>query len=190
MTATTAPKPPAQPKQAIVNSALERITGATEFFEFEQAWIHGLRILSATGAEEARALLLAEAGGRLKMFDEIPDDLARRGWLRQVVEEIRLRGNGTLGGLAAVATNELREAFARAAPAIADLRAAVNSGESLQEFAIRCPLAADQVRDLGRIAEGLSGSGLLALCSAEDCELARSLARAMKPPPPFRADGT
>ena len=181
MTATTAPKPPAQPKQAIVNSALERITEATEFFEFEQAWIDGLRILSASGAGEARALLLAEAGGRLKMFDEIPDDLARRGWLRQVVEEIRLRGNGTLGGLAAVATNELREAFARAGPAIADLRATVNSGGSLQEFATRCPLAADQVRDLGRIAEGLSGSGLLALCSAEDYELARDLARAMKP---------
>ena len=182
MIAITAPKPPAQPKQAIVNSALERITEATEFFEFEQAWIDGLRILSASGAGEARALLLAEAGGRLKMFDEIPDDLARRGWLRQVVEEIRLRGDGTLGGLAVVATNELREAFAHASPAITALRAAVNSGESSQEFAIRCPLAADQVRDLGRIAEGLSGSGLLALCSAEDYELARDLARAMKPP--------
>ena len=182
MTATTAPKPPAQPKQATVNSALERITEATEFFEFEQAWIDGLRILSASGAGEARALLLAEAGRRLKMFDEIPDDLARRGWLRQVVEEVRLRGDGSLGGLAVVATNELREAFAHASPAITALRAAVNSGESSQEFATRCPLAADQVRDLGRIAAGLRGSGLLALCSAEDCKLARSLARAMKPP--------
>ena len=182
MIATTASKPPPELTQEIVNSVLERIAGATEFFEFEQAWIDGLRILSASNAGEARSLILAEAGGRLKMFDEIPDDLARRGWLRQVVEEIRLRGNGTLGGLAAVATNELREAFARAGPAITALRAAVNSGESSQEFATRCPLAADQVRDLGRIAEGLRGSGLLALCSAEDCELARSLARAMKPP--------
>ena len=182
MTATTASKPPPELTQEIVNSVLERIAGATEFFEFEQAWIEGLHTLSASDAGEARSLILAEAGGRLKMFDEIPDDLARRGWLRQVVEEVRLRGDGSLGELAAVATNELREAFARAGPAIADLRAAVNSGESLQEFAIRCPLAADQVRDLGRIAEGLSGSGLLALCSTQDCELARDLARAMKPP--------
>ena len=182
MIATTASKPPPELTQEIVNSVLERIAGATEFFEFEQAWIDGLRILSASYAGEARSLILAEAGGRLKMFDEIPDDLARRGWLRQVVEEVRLRGDGSLGELAAVATNELREAFARAGPAIADLRAAVNSGESLQEFAIRCPLAADQVRDLGRIAERLSGSGLLALCSTQDYELARDLARAMKPP--------
>ena len=182
MIATTASKPPPELTQEIVNSVLERIAGATEFFEFEQAWIDGLRILSASNAGEARSLILAEAGGRLKMFDEIPDDLARRGWLRQVVEEVRLRGDGSLGELAAVATNELREAFARAGPAITALRAAVNSGESSQDLATRCPLAADQVRDLGRIAEGLRGSGLLALCSAEDCELARSLARAMKPP--------
>ena len=182
MTATTASKPPPELTQEIVNSVLERIAGATEFFEFEQAWIEGLRTLSASDAGEARSLILAEAGGRLKMFDEIPDDLARRGWLRQVVEEVRLRGDGSLGGLAAVATNELREAFAHARPAITALRAAVNSGESSQEFAIRCPLAADQVRDLGRIAEGLRGSGLLALVSREDYELARDLARAMKPP--------
>ena len=188
MTATTASKPPPELTQEIVNSVLERIAGTTEFFE--QAWIEGLHTLSASDAGEARSLILAEAGGRLKMFDEIPDDLARRGWLRQVVEEVRLRGDGSLGELAAVATNELREAFARAGPAIADLRAAVNSGESLQEFAIRCPLAADQVRDLGRIAEGLRGSGLLGLCSTEDYELARDLARAMKPPHPSRAHGT
>ena len=148
MIATTASKPPPELTQEIVNSVLERIAGATEFFEFEQAWIDGLRILSASNAGEARSLILAEAGGRLKMFDEIPDDLARRGWLRQVVEEVRLRGDGSLGELAAVATNELREAFARAGPAITALRAAVNSGESSQELATRCPLAADQVRDL------------------------------------------
>ena len=182
MIATTASKPPPELTQEIVNSVLERIAGATEFFEFEQAWIDGLRILSASNAGEARSLILAEAGGRLKMFDEIPDDLARRGWLRQVVEEVRLRGDGSLGELAVVATNELREAFAHAGPAITALRAAVNSGESSQEFATRCPLAADHVRDLGRIAAGLRGSGLLALVSREDYELARSLARAMKPP--------
>ena len=182
MIATTASKPPPELTQEIVNSVLERIAGATEFFEFEQAWIDGLRILSASNAGEARSLILAEAGGRLKMFDEIPDDLARRGWLRQVVEEVRLRGDGSLGELAVVATNELREAFAHASPAITALRAAVNSGESSQEFATRCPLAADHVRDLGRIAAGLRGSGLLALVSREDYELARDLARAMKLP--------
>ena len=83
--------------------------------------------------------------------------------------------------LAAVATEELREAFARVSPRIADLRAAIADGENLQQFAIRCPQA-DQVRDLGRIAEGLRGTDLLALCSKKDSDLARDLARAMKPP--------
>ena len=183
MTAATAPRQPAEPEPAIVNSALERIAEATNFFEFEQAWIHGLRQLSASDGSDCRALLLAEAGRRLSVFDDIKYDIARRHWLDQVVAEVRLRGDSPLErGLAVVATNELREAFAHAHPAITDLLAAVNSGESLHEFAIRCPLAADHVRDLGRIAEGLSGSGLLALCSLDNCELARSLARAMKPP--------
>ncbi len=183
MTAATAPRQPAEPEPTIVDSALERIAEATDFFEFEQAWINGLRQLSASDGSDCRAMLLAEAGRRLSVFDDIKYDIARRRWLDQVVAEVRMRGDSSLErGLAVVATNELREAFANARPAITDLRAAVNSGESLHEFTIRCPLAANQVRDLGRIAEGLSGSDLLALCSAEDCELARSLVRAMKPP--------
>ena len=183
MTAATAPRQPAEPEPAIVNSALERIAEATDFVEFEQAWIHGLRQLSASDGSDCRALLLAEAGRRLSVFDDIKYDIARRHWLDQVVAEVRLRGDSPLErGLAVVATKELREAFAHARPAITDLRAAVNSGESLHEFAIRCPLTANHVRDLGRIAEGLSGSGLLALCSPDNCKLARSLARAMKPP--------
>ena len=186
MTATATPNPSAEPTQEIVDSALQRIAEATDYYEFEQAWIEGLRRLSASNAGDMRVLLLAEAGRRLNVFDEMADDAARRSWLRQVVEEERLRGNASLGGeLAAVAANELREAFARARPEIADLRAAVTAGESLQEFAIRCPLAADRVRDLGRIADGLSGSGLLALGPAEDLGIARELANALIPPIPL-----
>ncbi len=186
MTATAPPNPSVDPTQETVNSALERIAEAMDFYEFEQAWIEGLRRLPASYGGDMREMLLAEAGKRLGMFDEIADDVARRSWLRQVVEEVRLRGDASLGGeLAAVAADELREAFARARPEIADLQAGVAAGESLREFAIRSPLAADRVRDLGRIAEGLSGSGLLALGPTEDLKIARELANALIPPVPL-----
>ncbi|MCY3849246.1 MAG: hypothetical protein OXF75_00410 [Acidimicrobiaceae bacterium] len=183
MTATAASKPPAETTQEIVDSALERIAGATDFLELEQAWIEGLRRLPGPNDSKARARILAGAGRRLSAFGYVEDDIARRGWLRQIVEEAQLRGDATVDGeLAAVATDELREAFARANPKIADLRAAVDAGETLQEFAIRCPLDADHVRDLGRIAEGLRGTGLVALCSEDDRRLACELAQTMKPP--------
>lgn len=186
MTATAPPNPSVDPTQETVNSALQRIAEATDFYDFEQAWIEGLRRLPAPYGGDMREMLLAEAGKRLGMFDEIADDMARRSWLRQVVEEVRLCGDASLGGeLAAVAANELREAFACARLEIADLRDAVTGGEGLQEFAIRCPLAADRIRDLGRIAEGLSGTGLLALGPAEDHGMARDLANALTPPIPL-----
>ncbi|MXZ78957.1 MAG: hypothetical protein F4086_19250 [Gemmatimonadetes bacterium] len=186
MTATSPPNPSVEPTQEIVNSALERIADAKDHYEFEQAWVEGLRSLSASNGGDSRALLLAEAGKRLSVFDEMADDVVRRNWLRHLVEEVRLRGDASLvGELAAVATNELREAFARAHSEIAELRAAVAAGESLQEFAVQCPIATDRVRDLGRIAEGLSGSGLTALGPAEDQEIARELANALIPPIPL-----
>lgn len=186
MTATSPPNPSVEPTQEIVNSALERIADAKDHYEFEQAWVEGLRSLSASNGGDSRALLLAEAGKRLSVFDEMADDMARRNWLRHLVEEVRLRGDASLvGELAAVAANELREAFVRAHSEIAELRAAVAAGESLQEFAVQCPIATDRVRDLGRIAEGLSGSGLTALGPAEDQEIARELANALIPPIPL-----
>ena len=186
MTATAPPSPSVEPTQETVDSALERIAVATDYYEFEQAWIDGLRKLSTSNGGDRRALVLAEAGRRLSVFDEMPDDVARRSWLRQVVEEVRLLGEAPLNReLATVTANELREAFARARTEITDLREAVTAGESMQEFTIRCPLAADRVRDLGRIAEGLSGSGLLALGPAEDHGLARELAKALIPPVPL-----
>lgn len=186
MTAIATPDPSAESTQEIIDSALERIADATDFYEFEQAWIEGLRRLSTPNCGDMRTHLLAEAGRRLSVFDDVADDVARRNWLRQLVEEVRLRGDASLEGeLASVATNEFREAFARARTEITELRAAVTAGESLQAFAIRCPLAADRVRDLGRIAEGLHGSGLLAFGPVEDLKIARELANALIPPAPL-----
>lgn len=186
MTATAVPNPSVESTPERVNSALERIADATDYYEFEQAWVEGLRGLPVSNGDDPRAEILAEAGRRLSLFDELPDDIARRSWLRQVVEEVRLRGDAALeGGLAAVAANELREAFAYARPEIADLRAAVAAGECMQDFTMRCPLAADRIRDLGRIAEGLSGSGLLALGPAKDHKIAREFAKALTPLAPL-----
>ncbi|WP_420626346.1 hypothetical protein [Candidatus Poriferisodalis sp.] len=176
-------EPPDESAQRDLEAALEDIAKATSFYDFEDAWTSGLRMVPASDGNNARDRVLATAGRRLSSLGELQDDVARRGWLRHVADEVQLRGDDRLGAdLKAVTAAELREAFARAADDLSELRESIAPGESLNEFAARRPRPADRVRDLGRIAESLRGSGLLALCSEEDCELARDLARAMKPP--------
>ncbi|WP_419839390.1 hypothetical protein [Candidatus Poriferisodalis sp.] len=166
-----------------VEAALERIARATRFYDFEDAWISGLRAVSTSGDNELRDRVLIAAGQRLHSLGELHDDAARRRWLEQIAAEVQLRGEEPLSaGLQTIATAELRETFARAADDLSHLRKSVASGESLNELAGRFPRPANRVRDLGHIVESLRGSGLLALCSAEDCEVARDLERAMKPP--------
>ena len=178
----TTPSQPVEPMPDTVDSVQERIARALEMFELERAWVEGLRSFPVLADGDPRARILAAAGRRLGAFGDIADDALRRNWLRQVVEEVRLRGEAPLGGeLSAVAIVEMREALTRAGADIADLRAAVVTGESLQDYAARAPLAADRVRDLGRMVDRLRGSGLLALGSREDRELATELADALAP---------
>ena len=176
-------EPPDGSAHCDVETALTDIAKATSFYDFEDAWTSGLRMVPASDSSDARDRILATAGQRLSSFGELRDDIARRGWLRHIAQEVQLRGDKRLGAdLEAVAAAELREAFAGANGDLAELHQSVASGESLNEFAARLPRSADRIRDLGRIAESLSGSGLLALCSEEDYGPARDLARAMKPP--------
>ncbi len=165
-----------------LEAALAGVAQATSFYDFENAWITGLRMVSASDGNDARDRVLVAAGERLHTFGELQDDVARRSWLEQVVEEVRLRSGDLNSELEAVAAAELREAFVRVTSDLSELREAIASGETLNEFATRRPRPAYRIRDLGRIADVLRGSGMLALCLAEDCELARDLARAMKPP--------
>ena len=182
----TTPSQPVEPMPETVDSVLERIARAVDMFELEKAWVEGLRSFPVLAEGDPRAQILAAAGRRLCAFGDTADDALRRNWLRQVVEEVRLRGEAPLGGeLSAVAIGEMREAFARAGADIADLRASVAAGESLHGYAARAPLAADRVRDLGRIAERLRGSGLMALGSRADRKLARELADALAPRVPL-----
>ena len=176
-------EPPDDSAHRGLRKALEDIATATSFYDFEDAWISGLRMVLASDGENARDRVLATAGRRLNSLGEFQDDVARRSWLRQIAEEVQLRGDDRLSAdLEAVAAAELREAFARAAGDLSELRKSISAVGSLNEFAARRPRPADRVRDLGRIAETLRGSGLLALCSEEDYGLACDLARAMKPP--------
>lgn len=165
-----------------VETALADIAQATSFYDFEDAWVSGVRATSAFEGNDARDRVLAAAGQRLRSIGELPDDVARRSWLEHIAEEVRLRGGDLGSELERVAAAELREAFARVLGDLSEVRESVASGASLNEFAARRPRPAERVRSLGRIAEALSGSGLLALCPAEDYGLARDLARAMKPP--------
>ena len=160
-----------------VESILERLGRVVDAEEFEMVWAEGLRRFRAP---DDRERILVAAGTRLRVFDAVTDDGLRRSWLRHVVEETRLRGVSPLGEtLAPIASAELREAFAHAAADLAELRAAADAGEGMREFAARSPSAAARVRDLGRIADRLRGSGLMALVGSEDAELARVLAVAL-----------
>ncbi len=166
----------------VLEAAVAGVAQATSFYEFENAWITGLRMVSDSGGNDARDRVLAAAGARLHGFGELQDDVARRSWLEQVAEEVRLRSGDLNSELETVAAAELREAFVRVASDLSELRESVASGETLNAFAARRPRPAYRIRDLGRIADALRGSGLLALCPAEDYELARDLAGALKPP--------
>ncbi len=176
-------EPPDDSARSGLKAALAGIAQATTFYDFENAWITGLRMVTASDGDGARDRVLAAAGERLSAFGELQDDVARRSWLDQIAEEVRLRSGGELSSeLERVAATELREAFARVVGDLSELRDSVASGVSLNEFAARRPRQTNRVRDLGRIAESLRGTELLALCAAEDYGLARDLARAMKPP--------
>ena len=168
-----------------VDVLIERVGRASDMHEFERAWTEGLRSLRAS---DDRDRILVEAGRRLGAFGDVADDCLRRSWLSQVVEEVRTRGDDSPGdGLASVVVAEMREAFAHARAELAELRASVATGERMNDFAARSPLAAEWIRDLGRMAQRLRGSGLLALVSGDDAGLARDLAAAMAPRDPLVA---
>ena len=123
-----------------LETALKDIATATSFYDFEEAWTSGLRMVSASGGGDARDRILAAAGQRLRSFGELQDDVARRGWLRHFADEVRLRRDARLGcRLADIAAAELREAFAGANGDLSELRQSVASGEGLNEFAARRP---------------------------------------------------
>ena len=176
----------ADPAPALtVDDSVERVESALDAHEFERAWMEGLRSLRVP---HDRDRILAAAGRQLEAFGAVADDRLRRGWLDQVAEEVRTRGEGSLAdGLSSVAVVEMREAFARACVELEELRTALASGETMDDHAIRSPLAADRIRDLGRMAEKLRGRGLMALVSSDDAGLARDLAAAMTPANPLPA---
>ena len=168
-----------------VKAMIERVGRASDMHEFERAWTEGLRFFRSP---DDRDRILAEAGRRLGAFGDMADDHLRRSWISQVVEEVRTRGQGSLGdGLSSVAVTEMREAFAHVRAELGELRASAAAGEGMHDYAARSPQAAERTRDLGRMAQRLRGSGLMALVSREDAGLARDLAAVMAPGDPLLA---
>ena len=168
-----------------VDAYLERLERATDIHDFEMAWIDGLRSVEAPGYRDR---ILEAAGSQLYVFGETPGDHLRRSWLSQVVAEVRTRGEDSLGvGLSSVAAAEMREAFDLAGSEFGQLRTALATGETMDDYAVRLPLSAERIRDLGRMAGRLRGSGLMALVSHEEAGLARDLAAAMAPANPLPA---
>lgn len=166
-----------------VDTIIDRVRVAANMHDLERAWTEGLR---AAPRPDDRDRILVEASRHLSALDALPEDRLRRNWLGQVVEEVRTRGEGSLSEeLASVAAAQMREAFAHASAEIAELRAAVTSGEDLHGYAAGVPLTADRIRDLGRMAQRLRGSGLMTLVSNGDAGLARELAAATTPRVPL-----
>ena len=178
---TTVESGPAQ----TIESVLERIGHAVDMSELERAWCEGLRCHQDHGNRDR---ILAEAGARLGVFDEAVSEPLRRSWLRQVAEEVQLRNDQPLSAaLATLATAELREAFALAADDLAGLRAAAENGQDLLAYVERSPVSAMRIRDLGRVAERLRGSGALTLVTSDDVELSTEFAQALVPRQPLVA---
>lgn len=168
--------------QSALENALAGIAQATTFYDFEIAWISGRRMVLESDSDDACDLVLAAAGRRLRVLGELPNDVARRNWLEQIAAEVQLRGEKRLSAdLRTVAAAELREAFVRVTDELSELRESIALGGSFNEFADRRLRPANRIRDLGRIAEALRGTDLLASCPADDCELARDLVRAATP---------
>ncbi|MDE0133301.1 MAG: hypothetical protein OXM54_00545 [Acidimicrobiaceae bacterium] len=179
----TVARPSDDASRAEVETAIAEIARATSFYVLENAWVTGLRAAKASKLSGARDQVLIAAGRRLHTLGELPDDVARRCWLEQVAEGVRVYGDSELGSdFRAMIAAELREAFARIAGELSVLREALAAGETLDEFADRRLRLANRIRDVGRIAETLRGTDLLASCPADDCGLARALARAANPP--------
>ena len=162
------------PPDQTMDPALMAVADAADGPELEAAWTAGLR-----GRRDSanRDRILAAAGRRLDLFDYGSHDRLRRVWLGDVVNETRLRGGRPLDQeLAPVVTAQIREAFAHAKDDLAELRTALADGEGMDDFLTRSSLAATRLRDLGRIAERLRGTELMALVSDEDARLTRRLA--------------
>ena len=113
-------EPEDESAQHCLEAALEGIAKATRFYDFENAWITGLQMVSASGGTDARDQVLVAAGRRLHALGPLQDDVARRRWLDQIAAEAQLRGDSQLSAdLAAMTAAELREAFALAADDLA-----------------------------------------------------------------------
>ena len=164
------------PAQA-VESVLERIGRAVDMHELERAWCEGLR---CHRDRSDRDRILAEAGARISAFGDAEGEPLRRNWLRQVAEEVWLMDDRPFGEpLAAVAMAELREAFSIASEDLAGLRAATDGGQDTHDYAERSPATATRIRDLGRMAKRLRGSGAMALVASEDIKLSIKFAQAL-----------
>ena len=157
-----------------VSSALAGVGRATHWVDLEMAWIEGLRHCKRPADRDR---IMAAAGRRLRVFDEVPEDRLRLTWLSDIAGEVRSRADLQLGeGLGALAITELREALARINDDLEALRKSTEAGESIRQWTRNNVAASNRVRDLGRTAKKLSGSGLLALMPAQDADLAIRLA--------------
>ena len=160
-----------------ISSALDSVGRAMHWLDLEMAWIEGLRQCKHP---TDRDRIMAAAGRRLRVFDEVLDDRLRLTWLSDVASEVRSRGDQPLGDkLGALAIAELREASARMRLDLEALRKSAAAGESVREWAWNNVAAANRIRDLGRTAKNLNGTGLLALVDSQDADLAIRLADAM-----------
>ena len=166
--------------EATIESAIKQIDRATRNHELEMAWVDGLR---RHHLDEDRDRILARAGARLCVLDDTDDQWLRLCWLRQVADEFRRRGEQPLSDeLVGIVRCELREAFARAQPDLDCLSSCLSTGDDLATITERFPRPAMTVRDLGRTAQQLQGSDLMALVPKEHVELATSVAEGLLPP--------
>ena len=161
-------------------NVMERLHSVSDAYEFETLWSYGLR--KAADCSE-RDYVLEAAGRRLDNFDSEERSRLGRAWLRYLVDEIRSRGSEPLGrGLATLASKAIRGAFAQAGADFAELREAQSVGLDERSFVLESPRVAASIRELGRLARGFRGTGLLALADQSFVERAVAFTGALTVP--------
>ncbi len=159
---------------------LAALRSETDAYRFENLWSKGLEAARQTAERDS---VLQTAGEHLGRFNGDAAEELSRSWLRQVAREAQSRAGEPLGsGLISQASKVLRAVFSLSEGDLSALHDARESGTDVFGFARNSPREAASVRDLGRIAGELRGTGSLAFIDETIVKEAVAFAEALRIP--------
>ena len=168
------------PETNELTEVCKTLESEADHYRFEMLWSKGL---GAARQADERDCVLQTAGEHLGRFSgDVAAELSRS-WLRQVACEAQSRAGEPLGpGLISRASKVLRTVFSVSEGDLSALREARDAGIDVFRFAQDSPREAASIRDLGRIAGQLRGTGSLAFVGEEIVGEAVAYAEALRIP--------